>query len=150
MNYTDDEEPKDNAMELIESFSLDDFLKFPETREILLQEHKDEFETKLEPPIHNFFRQEVSFCQQSYSTLFANERDCEHIGIFKAIVFNNIIPNHDLDIFIDNPRLAKSMVNTYNERCAREEEDRLEKIKEGYACNETATKTYDWATKTYK
>jgi len=149
MNYID-EEPENKVLEIIESFSLDDFLKFQETREILLNQHRFEFETRLEPGIHNFFQKEVSFCQQSYSTLFANERDCEHIGIFKAIVFNNIEPNHDLDIFTDNPRLAKSMVNTYKERCAREEEERLKKIKEGYASNETATKTYDWTTKSYK
>jgi|TARA_B100000795_G_scaffold199322_1_gene153179 uncharacterized protein involved in type VI secretion and phage assembly len=149
MNYYD-EEPENKTLELIESFSLEDFLKFPATRDVLLEEHKYEFETRLEPAIHNFFRKEVGFCQKSYSTVFANERELEHIGIFKAIVFNNIEPNHDLEIFSDNPRLAASMVNTYKERCAREEEDRLKKIKEGFASNSATIKTYDWSAKTYK
>lgn len=144
------EEPKDNTLELIESFSLDDFLKFPETREVLIEEHKYEFETNLEPSIHKFFKKELSFCQKSYSTLFANERNHEHIGIFKAIVFNNIEPNYDLDIFSNNPRLAATMINTHKERCAREEEERLKKIKAGFASNETMQKTYDWTTKSYK
>jgi hypothetical protein len=144
------EEPQDNTLELLESFSLDDFMKFPDTREILIEEHKYEFETKLEPSIHNFFQKEVSFCQQSYSTAFANERNLEHIGIFKAIVFNNIKPDYDLGIFSNNPRLATTMINTYKERCAREEEERLKKIKESFASNETMQKTYDWTTKSYK
>jgi len=147
--YTSENEldgSEENVQLLKEKFTLDDFLDYEETYKILHQNFIWEYERNCEPVLEHFYKYETGYCNSSVATAFANECEEEHLGDFLGIVFRNIKPTYDLNIFYDNPSLAKSMVITYNDRIEKKKEDHIEAIR----ASAGPVKTYDWSTKTYK
>jgi len=147
---SDSDEEAHDVKILKQSFDLKDFLNFGPTRQILEQEYEWKFDCDCDDALDKFFRNEVNYCQASMSTLFNNEIDYEHMGIFKNLVFNNLMPNYDLEVFYNNPQLAKTMVQSYEERQIAKEKQRLAEIRKNYENSKNAGKKFDWGTRTYK
>jgi len=147
----EDEETIRERQILKECFKEEDFLEFQETREILEQEFRWKFEKELEPKLEGFWGKQVDMCRNQGSTLFDNEIDYAHVGTFIGTVFEYLKPKYDLEIFYDCPQLAKSMVNTHEERKKRIAEQRVKDIRENYKkSSDNANKKFDWTTKSYK
>jgi hypothetical protein len=147
----EDEETIRERQILKECFKMEDFLEFPDTREIMEQEFRWKFEKELEPKLEAFWEKQVDMCRNQGSTLFDNEIDFSHVGDFIGTVFNYLKTNYDLEIFYDNPSLAKNMVNTYNARKQEQSNQRMVEIRENYKkSSENANKKFDWTTKSYK
>ena len=132
-----------------ENFALEDFLEFNPTRDFLEQNFVWEFEKKCEEPLERFYKGEVDYCRADLSTLFNNEINYEHRGIFQAIVFNHIKPKYDLDPLYCDASLCNIFLARYEDQLHLQEQERLKKQRENYKKNTTG-KTFDWSTKTYK
>ena len=111
---------EDNVNEIVEilkdNFDLEDFLEFKPTRETLYREAQWEFQDKFEPKLEKFYKDEIVYCQNSESTLFDHEVDNEHLYDFFNLVKRNLETKFDLNVFYNNPWLAKSMLDTYERR----------------------------------
>ena len=135
---------------LKENFTLEDFLEFSKTKEILDQNHLWKFERNCEVILEKFYKAEVDFCQGDLSTLFNNETGYENRGYFEAVVFNHVKPKYDLELLYDNPSFCNSFIEFHDKKVAENIAERLRLQRENYNKTENAGKKFDWSPKTYK
>ena len=150
----DDEEESSEMNTLVnflkDNYTLQDFLNFKETRDILELHRRQKFDMNCSPLLEEFYISEVDYWTNSISPLFINENNHRNIGCFIETVYSALKPEYDLTIFYDEPSLARSMVETYEERKKKRDaqlrQERLdEMMKQG-----NIMKKYDWGNKTYK
>lgn len=143
-------EEDSNIKFLKDHFSLDDFLDFNETRELLYNDFVENYENGCEKEIEDFYERETKFCNQTLSTAFACGNEQEHLGSFLALVFRNIEPKYNLNIFYDEPKLAENMVLTYNNRLEKMHNNKLKKRREKILKNNRERgNVFDLSTKSF-
>jgi hypothetical protein len=100
-------EEKADPVKYLQSLDLEDFTDCNSTREILLCEHRDNFEKKL--------MRDLEFIYEKYNLGFRDEnffgKDWENVlgEAFANIIYNCIAQKHDLSLFYDCPSLAKDL-----------------------------------------
>lgn len=149
----DDEEEEDTmGFFLKENYNMLDFLNYAETRKILKLLHRQQFDECCSEHLETFYKSEVKFCKNNLSTLFCNETELHgaNLGCFLETIYSNIKPEYDLNVFYDDPSLARGMVESYDERLRGRERLRLGKFRHNLESQENAMKTYDWKNKKYK
>lgn len=149
-NSDSDEGLCERGQYLKDNFTLEDFLEFDKTREILQQNFMWKFDNECETLLENFYKAEVDYCNSDLSTLFINEKDYENRGFFEAIVFNHVKPKYDLDLLYENPHFCSSFLEFHQEKSEELERERLRLQRENYNKTKNAGKTFDWNLKTYK
>ena len=78
------------------------------------------------------------------------DQNATKLGLLSRLVYDNIEKEYDLEVFYDDPILADSLVEKYDEIKRREEEEKRLRRLEILAETPNACKKFDWATKTYK
>ena len=147
------EEDSELVKDLKEHFTLENFLEYEETYDILETNWFFAFADKCEKEIWDFYEHECSVMKRKLSTLFYYDTDGSGMlaGKLSAIVFANIKPQYDLDYIYKYPHLARPLIEDRDNKKKRGEEERRRLIQENY--EETVKKrgkTFNWATKTYK
>lgn len=131
--------------------SLSDFLECDKTRDILHQQWYNKFTHIIEPLIEEFYEHEREYFREDISTLFYYDTCGSFVAYLTSIMFKYIEPEYDLEIFYQNPSLAKPLLEKMEN--IKEEKALLhkEKIQQNYEENSnTQGKTFDWSGKTYK
>ena len=146
----DDNEYPEMGEYLKDNFVLEDFLKFNKTNEILERNNRWEYENKMDDVIERFYKGEVDYNKTDISSLFANEINYKNLGIFQAMLYKNLKPKYDLEIFYLNPEYAKEMVESLEERLKEEENNRLQSIRNNYLSQNNSNNEFNWVNKTYK
>lgn len=155
MNTSDDEnEPTDPFKEKIEhlkrAFTLNDYLSCEETRDVLKTNHFQKYCDQCEKEIDKWYRQHCDAAKRSLSTAMYYDQNATKLGLLSRLVYDNIEKEYDLEVFYDDPILADSLVEKYDEIKRREEEEKRLRRLEILAETPNACKKFDWATKTYK
>tara|TARA_Y100000389_G_scaffold198642_1_gene235515 strand:+ start:33 stop:518 length:486 start_codon:yes stop_codon:yes gene_type:complete len=135
---------------LKENFNLDDFLDFDKTRDILVINNRWNVEKNLDSIINDFYKGEIDYNKTDNASMFANELNYKNLGIFQALVYTNLKPKYNLEIFYTNPEYAKEMVESLEDRILEKQQERLENIRKKYLNTDNANKKFNWSTKTYK
>jgi len=149
INGHDDEEVDERTTFLKENFTLSDFLKDPNTYEILELNRIWRVDEDLYGSLEDFYKKSVDYNKANGSLLFSNENSYRNLGKLQGSVNSCLEKQYDLNIFYDNPGAARSMIENYNNRIKDEEVHRKKKIKEEYDKQETANMTFDWNTKKF-
>ena len=89
-------------------YKLEDFLENPSTNEILLNEWDETFRKTIEEPIIELVDDEKKEQENIGTLLFRNDRGGQFIGELIGEIKNYVKPNYDLEIFYNNPELAKN------------------------------------------
>ena len=146
----DDEDTMGNFLK--ENYNLSDFLNYGKTRKILKLLHRQQFDDNISEQLETFYKSEVNYYKKHLSTLFCNETElpCANFGCFLETIYSNIKPEYDLNVFYDDPSLARLMVESYDERLKDRERLRLRNIRYELENHGNATKTYDWKNNKYK
>lgn len=92
---------------LDEFYKLEDFLRCKETKEILDKEHYISFVKNMEPELIDFLKYFKEYYKET--TLFKDTKGHAE-GEFVALIYNNLNKNYDLNIFYENPELAKPLI----------------------------------------
>ena len=147
------EEDSELVKDLKEHFTLENFLEYEETYDILETNWFFAFADKCEKEIWDFYEHECIVMKRKLSTLFYYDTDGSGMlaGKLSAIVFANIKPQYDLEDIYKYPHLARPLIEDRENKKKRYEEERRRLIQENY--EETVKKrgkTFNWATKTYK
>ena len=93
----------------LKNLDLQDFLNCSETKEILETEAYNKFERGLKHSLMYLF----SNVAKSYSSDVFLKNDYlgdKNKDIFSELVYNSITPNYNLQIFYDDPDLAKQLL----------------------------------------
>ena len=69
-NSDSDEGLCERGQYLKDNFTLEDFLEFDKTREILQQNFMWKFDNECETLLENFYKADVDYCNSDLSTLF--------------------------------------------------------------------------------
>ena len=89
-------------------YTLQDFLENPSTNEILVNQWNDTFRKTIEEPINEFIEDEKEEQVNKGTMLFKNDKGGEFEGELVIELYNYVKPNYDLEIFYNNPELAKN------------------------------------------
>ena len=146
----EDEEYSEMGNYLKDNFDLDDFLNFDKTREILERNCRWEVEKDLDSIITNFYKGEIDYNKADNASMFANELNYKNLGIFQVLVYSNLKPKYNLEIFYLHPEYAREMVESLDDRLLEKQHERLENIRNNYLMTNNANKEFNWSTKTYK
>jgi len=150
-NDPDEDSALQNRIESMENnYTLEDFMKYDKTRDILEQNYIWEFEKVCEETLNHFYESEVDFCKADLSTLFNNESNHENCGAFRAIVFKHVRPKYDLNLIYYDEKLCKTFIQYHEEHIKDKEMERLKKQRENYSKMDNSGKTFAWGTKSYK
>mgnify|MGYP006210869767 CR=1 FL=1 len=155
VHYFDVENEDDKNLEeridyLKSNYTLDDFLKYDKTREVLEQHYIWDFDKECDFIINNFYKGEVDFCKADLSTLFNNESNYDHVINFRSIIFRHVKPKYNLDNVYYDEGLCRGFITYHEEHVNDDEEERLREQRENYKKTSNAGKTFDWGAKTYK
>ncbi len=104
-----DEEEWD-PVKILKSLSLEDFLKCEDTRQILINEHNDNFEKNLKPQLENLY-EKYNFIYRNHEFL-SNDWDNQLGNCFAMLLFNNISIKYDLELFYECPALAIELLES--------------------------------------
>ena len=102
-----DEEEFD-PVKYLKSLDLETFLDCDETRTILMQEHFWKYEKELYYRLSDLY-EKINNMFQDRDIIFGNDLEADHGGVLTGIVYDNIIKNYNLELFYDNPKLAKEL-----------------------------------------
>ncbi len=149
-NENENEEYCETGRYLKNTFSLHDFLEYGKTREILERNRRWQYEKKLEKDIEFFYKGEIDYNKTDLSSMFANEDNYKNLGFFQYLVYSQLKPKYDLEIFYLNPEYAREMVESIEERAIEKEKQRLNNIRNNYLKLDNSKKSFNWKTKTYK
>ena len=89
-------------------YTLQDFLENPTTNEILQNEWNNTFRKTIEEPVKELIDDEKEEEENKGTMLFKNDRGGQFSGELIAELFNYVKPIYDLEIFYNNPKLAKN------------------------------------------
>lgn len=113
--YTDDEDISDAEYERREQWSkikdlpLYAFLNCEKTKCILETDFRLKFQEQLEPKLDQIFESYFRELKgQGMNLMYRAEQN--HIGDFSNLVFMNLYKNYDMEIFEQNPHLAKPLL----------------------------------------
>lgn len=151
INSQDSDEEEDNLVIFLkENYTLQDYLNFKETREMLEIQRRQKFNDICAPLLENFYMNEVDYWTNSLSPIFINETNYVNLGCFIETIYSSIKREYDLTIFYEDPCLAKNMVETYEERVKEGEGWLRQQRKNDIMKQENIMKKYDWKNKKYK
>lgn len=124
----------------IKKFTLENFLNFPPTKKLILDEHYQKFLDTAGKNLSIFYNEEHIHTHRLQSSLFHFDTDKTQGGKLNSIVYNNIKKIYDLEQFYSNPNLAQPLI-TYENNKPKENKKIFKPVKK---------KVFDWKTKTYK
>ena len=115
------------------------------------QDSWNTFEYNCLDVIDEFYQNEREEFRDALSTLFYYDTCGDFVCHLKEIIMNNVTLNYDLEVFYDNPNLAKPLLDNYNEIQKEKLKQHRENIVNNYKENNNNDgKTFNWTTKTYK
>ena len=98
-----------DPVEYLKTLNLEDFLQCNETKEIMLIEHYENFESKLKPKLKNIYYEfNLAFRDEN---LFDKDWDNSNGELFAEMIYNHISIKYDTTLFYDCPTLAKALLN---------------------------------------
>ena len=131
---------EDKGEYLKETFTLEDFLSCPETKEILINDHRDTFEFIMEPKIRELYYNYKDVEDERLSGFF-NKDHGQGITELMSMIYDNIEKEYDLEIFYNNPELANPLLVQLDNELNRKKE-KVSNVKK-------YNKTFDWKNKQY-
>lgn len=116
MNETEDDITYFSAAgEYLEDlFKLSDFLAEPSTRVILEENHNKLFEDHIEANIKKIYDSKKMEISENTRLLHRDDRGLFLTDLIK-IIYDNVNKKYDLEIFYNNPDLAKHLVAKYKD-----------------------------------
>ena len=97
-----------DPVKYLKTLDLEDFLECDETRNILMQEHYWKYEKEMYDRLSNLYEY-VNNRFQDIDIIFGKDLRVDAGGGLALLVYNHIIKNFDLELFYDNPKLAKEL-----------------------------------------
>ena len=92
-------------------YKVEDFLKNPTTHEILENEWDNTFRKTIEEQVIELIDREKEKQENIGTLLFRHDRGGQFAGELIAEIKSYVNPKYDLEIFYNNPELAKNFVS---------------------------------------
>ena len=139
MNEIYSDEEYISETDLIDEYTIDDYLSNPETEAVLESDFFEKVKKNMSENIENFYKGEVEYSTENFMNIFNKDLDSKNSYDFFLTIYPFIVKNYDISIFDKFPFLAKPLsVNKEEEEITKKEKVVFE------------SKTYDWANKKYK
>jgi len=127
-------------------FSLKDFMSCYETREILEDVFRGNFEEKIEQDLCKLYERIRKDHHDQCTGILARDRGGTGCGEFVNIVWDNLKKDYDLETFYNDPELAEPLLNSIDEIKEHEVELKRNELQEQF---KKANKAFDWKNKRY-
>ena len=109
-DYSSNDEENWDPVEILKSLNLEDFLNCEDTKQILINEHYNNFEKKLKPQLENLY-EKYNFMYRN-DKLFGKDWDNEEGNSFANLIYNYISVKYDLELFYECPALAIELLES--------------------------------------
>jgi hypothetical protein len=110
---SDDEILRMNKYDEIKHFTLNDYLNFPETNNLLNQEWEDKFNLNIENNLIDIFEKYKELLNNEINNVmfYANNK---HLSLFVSLIKYHLKREYKLKLFEDNPWLAEPLLENNN------------------------------------
>lgn len=130
-NYSDNEvewseEQREIEYNKISHFTQADYMKCPQTRDILVEDFEEGFQENLEEDLRDIFINNYHTLANKFSSVLYRA-DESHAEDFIMLVHHHLVKNYNLGIFKEDPSLARPLVEQIDDIRERE---KLERNKE--------------------
>ena len=125
------------------NFTLQQFLDFPITKKMILNDHEQKFIETAGKDIDTFYKSENYLYKEKLSNLFKFDDTANLGGGLISIIYNNIKKEYNLEMFYDTPYLANSLIKYTEDR-----EKNIQKVNR--IIPKKSTRIFNWKTKKYK
>ncbi len=109
-DYSSNDEENWDPVEILKSLNLEDFLNCQDTKQILINEHYNNFEKNLKPQLENLY-EKYNFMYRN-DKLFGKDWDNEEGNSFANLIYNYISVKYDLELFYECPALAIELLES--------------------------------------
>jgi len=109
-DYSSNDEENWDPVEILKSLNLEDFLNCQDTKQILINEHYNNFEKVLKPQLENLY-EKYNFMYRN-DKLFGKDWDNEEGNSFANLIYNYISVKYDLELFYECPALAIELLES--------------------------------------
>ena len=134
---------------LKETYTLDDFMSCRKTRNILEFERYNTYCGACEKDILDFYSHQCRCAYESVSSILFHDTAATKAGILSSIVYDNIEPVYDLEVFSAQPSLAAPLRLERERVKAQKEAERKRVLREAAAAAKSSKKNFDWITRKY-
>lgn len=107
-DYSSDEEYKSES-DVIKELTVEDYLKHPETENILESEFFEKVKENISEKVELFYKEEVEYANESFMNVFNKDRDGKMSYDFFLTLYPFISKSYDISIFEKFPYLAKPL-----------------------------------------
>jgi hypothetical protein len=105
---------KMNILKKLRFYKPDDFLRFPETRKLLVTEWEYDFERNLTPKIEDIFEKHYMYLRNQYSNLLYLASPF-HITDLVMLIKHHLKRNYKYELLKDNIDITRKFID-YNEK----------------------------------
>jgi hypothetical protein len=114
--YSDDDHDAEDyelqkEYDLIKQFKLEDYLECPETYKIIDNEWNCRVEDTLETKLNDVFMKYHEYFKDLPEGFFSRSSHIHCVDLF-MLVKHHLVRNYSIDMFKENPSLAKPLVNS--------------------------------------
>jgi len=114
--HSDSEDSIHSIDEKVQKFTLDDFLKFPPTRDILEASHYQTFLDTATPELQDLLDEIYDYCEKQISTALRMDYSQRGKGTIIGMIYNHIEKKYNAQIFEYYPELAKPLIIAEKEK----------------------------------
>jgi hypothetical protein len=142
-NSSDDITPEEEYIlekwETIKHYTIQDYMKCHETKQLLIEHWEERFNKQLEEKILEVFKYHFEYLKGNCSNVLYRADEI-HGNDLLCLVKHHLVKDYSLDIFKDNPDLADPLVKLYENNYDVEHHDKKLLHKKFKAAN----KIYNW------
>ena len=114
--YSDSDESVHSIDEKVKQFTLQDYLNFPKTREILETFHYQTFLETAAMDLQHLLDDIDDYCNRRMASTLRLDFSQNGKGIIVGMVYNHLEKKYDLKIFDDYPELIKPLITAEKEK----------------------------------
>ena len=114
--HSDSEDSIHSIDEKVQKFTLNDFMKFPPTREILEASHYQTFLETATPELQDLLDEIYDYCEKQMSTALRMDYSQRGKGTIIGMIYNHIEIEYDIKLFEEFPHLIKPLIAAEKEK----------------------------------
>ena len=114
--FSDSDESVSSIDLKVKEYTLDDYLNFKSTREVLQNYHYQTFLNNAAPQLQNLLDEIYDYCKKQISSCLILDPAERQKGTIIGMIYNHIDIEYDIKIFEEYPHLIKPLITAEKEK----------------------------------
>tara|TARA_Y100000590_G_C14997751_1_gene742640 strand:+ start:53 stop:472 length:420 start_codon:yes stop_codon:yes gene_type:complete len=105
-NMSDSDDSYDELDDKIDKYTIQDFLAFPTTKEMLEFDHYEQFSNKVEPKLYSLLSKIYNHCEHTLASPLRLDPTRRGLGTIVGMIYKHVEKKYNIELFKNYPELA--------------------------------------------